>query len=173
MNSFLDIYVKLVIAVISFIAPIIVYMLSVFGDGIAIISRKAKEEEYQITNLLRVQADSQGQLDAKIIKRSSKLLQDSEKENKRRLNLLTPHRQIVRVFCPLILALVLIMFDMVVKDPYFNMYNHTFSVGLIGLSFISFGIGILWLKQVAWTIIDTKRVISEDKAAVNVGVAGD
>ncbi len=53
MINCLDIYVKLIIAIISFVAPLIVYMLSVFSEGRAKIDKRRIEEESQITNLLK------------------------------------------------------------------------------------------------------------------------
>lgn len=175
MNGFLDIYVKLIIAIISFIAPLIVYLLSVFSEGTAILTRKAKEYEMQIANLLRVEMEGVGagqSFDPKIIEENSRLLKENEKEYTKRLNLLNPHIQLVRIFIPLLSALGFVMADMLTKDPAFKIYNQYVSMGLILLSFTCFYYGIKFLRQVSKEIIDTKHMIAKDKAAVSVGAIG-
>jgi hypothetical protein len=90
LTGFLDIYVKLIIAIISFIAPIIVYLLSVYSDGIAIIRRRVREEENQIAQLTKTQISENVEDFRVIIAESTKDLQNLEKRNRHRLNLLTP-----------------------------------------------------------------------------------
>ena len=90
LTGFLDIYVKLIIAIISFIAPIIVYLLSFYSDGIAIIRRRVREEENQIAQLTKTQIFENVEDFRVIIAESTKDLQNLEKRNRHRLNLLTP-----------------------------------------------------------------------------------
>ena len=137
MHDFLDIYTKFIIAIISFIAPVIVYLLSVFSDGIAVITRRSKEEENQIGTLLRKKmVDEAANIDVKLIDTSNTALKESKAKNNRRIKLLDPQRQIHRIFCTLFVALFFIMLDMVVRDPQFGIYNHKLSVFLILLSFV-------------------------------------
>lgn len=164
MEGLLDIYTKLIIAIISFIAPVIVFMLGIFTEGIPIVSRRSEEESRQIRKLLGLSFSNQ-KTNSKILEKSIKQLKKVESKNSRRIKLLTPGRQIYRIFSSLLLALLLMMCYHVVKDVSFDIYNHWLAVSLLIGSFISFILGGLILRQIAWAVIDTKQIIAAEKSA--------
>lgn len=144
-------------------APLIVYLLSIYSDGIAIARQNATERINTLGDLLKGQINEEGQSPdvSKIIESSNEKLRDAKKESKRKLNLLNPKRQIYRIFSPLTLALFFIMLDKLFKDENVGCSNNILSVTLLFLSATCFIIGIFILKQVAWVVIDTKEEINK------------
>ena len=167
MTGFIDIYAKLIIAVVSFIAPLMVYLLSVYSDGIVIVRENAAEELKTIKKILAAQIAESEQFNSQQIKDSTDALKKAEKQSRRRTNLLNPKRQIYRVFITLFTALLFVMFYMLSKDPFICPYNHYISVLLISVSFLCFMYGMYILRQIAWTSIETKEDIGR-KAKANV-----
>lgn len=171
MHGFIDIYSKLIIAIISFIAPVIVFLLSVFSNGIAILKRRAAEEKNQIANLLRTQMNGED-FDAIVIAQSNAALEKSEQISKRKLKLLDPKRQTIRIFSVLLSTLLLVAVSMLFEDQNgvpINVHSHQIWSYLLYGSFASFVVGLLILRQVAWAIINTKQIIADEEAAVTVG----
>lgn len=165
MEGFVDLYARLIISVLSFMAPLIVYLLSVFSDGVAIIKRRSKEETNQIGELLlsQINVNFPDGFDLKVVDQSNKALKRTKKMNAVRLNLLDPKRQIYRIFSTLFMSLFCIMLYKTC-DP-FTWMGYT----LVASSLICFVVGLLILKQVTWAVINIKEIISQDKSAVTVG----
>jgi len=155
---------------ISFVAPIMLFLLSIFSHGIVIVQKRADEEMRQIRTLLAIHLTSRNQtIDGNVaIAKSYKDLNKNEKLNKKKLNLLNPKRQIIRTFAFLFLSLGLIMADMLIKERAWKLYNHWLSVSLLLASFISLGYSMIILWQVGWEIIDTKRIIAEEEEAEKI-----
>lgn len=171
MDGFIDIYSKLIISILSFIAPVIVYLLSVFSEGITIIRRKTNEEKSQILNLLKMQVQS-ASFNSRDLDASNKALKGLDLNNGNRTNLLNPKKQIVRIFTPLFLALVFIMIVKLINTISWD-YKEYISYTLVFLSLICFGLGMNYIKQVAWVIIETKEDIAKDKEAIPVKTQED
>ena len=159
MIGLLDIYAKLVIAVVSFIAPLIVYLLSVSSDGIAIVREQATEQSNQLQQLLKIQISESKQFSSTMMKVSTQMLKELEKSTSRKSNLLNPKRQIIRIFSTLLGSLLFLMLYQLLKDPYFELYSHNMEIGILIASFICFALGVIVLKQVAWNSIETKKDI--------------
>lgn len=149
----------------------IVFLLSMFSEGIATCKRWAEIQRTQIVTLLAAQVNPpQGMVfDARIVTQSTKQLNSNEASNKRRSKLLTPTRQILRIYSTFLFSLLCIMIRQLVKDKSLNIYDHSLSVWLIVLSLLSFIGGVLILRQVVWAVVHTKQLIAEEKAAISVG----
>jgi hypothetical protein len=160
MEHFLDVYTKLLIAIISFVAPLIIYLLSVNSDGIVIVRDKANEEKKQLEEILREQMNSGNAFDG-IIEESNRSLTKTNKNITRKSNLLNPKRQILRIFLSLFLALVFLMFWMLLKDSLIFNYSKTLSIIFLLSSFAFEIIGILILRQVTWAVIETKEEVAQ------------
>lgn len=168
MEGFLDIYTKLIIGIISFIAPMTVYLLSIFSKGIAIIKAKGEIEQKQIRELIRDNL-TVGNVNSKTISKSNKALKKAENRSDRRVRLLTPTRQIFRIFSSLFFSLLFVMIYKVVKDrETFKMYDHTTCVMLLISSLALFIVGILILRQVVWAAIRTKIMLEQEESAVSI-----
>lgn len=170
MHEFIDTYVKILVALISFVAPIMVLLLSIFSEAIVIVKNKYQEEQINIKSVIMDQAgrkDDYAEF-GQIIKKSLRKLRWCKVWNEYRLNLLKPKRQIIRIFSALSISIGLIMFDMIVKDKYFKMYNHNLSVWLIVLSFSTFIIAVIFFMQLGWAIINAKSVISAENKSEKI-----
>jgi heme/copper-type cytochrome/quinol oxidase subunit 3 len=169
LHDFVITYANLVIAMITFVAPIMLFLLSIFSHGIVVVKKKADEEKRQIQTLLTFQLTQQGSTDVNtVVGKSYKSLRDNEEIINKKLNLLNPKRQIVRTFSFLFSSLTLIMGDMLLKDKAWKVYSHWGSVSLILGSFLSLAYALYILHQVGWEIIDTKRILAEEATAVEI-----
>lgn len=165
MHEFIDTYVKILIALISFVAPMMVLLLSIFSEAIVIVKTKYEEEQKNIQEVIANQANTKGNYAdlSKVIRKSLRRLWWCKIWNEYRLDLLKPKRQVIKIFTALAASIGLIMGDMIVKDRFFNWYNHRLSVWLILLSFIAFIVAIIFFMQLGWAIINAKSVLSEEK----------
>jgi len=167
MHDFLDIYTKLIIAIASFIAPVIFYLLSVNTDGIGIVREKAIEESNQLNEIINNQENQKnknketGYVFDNIIKESNKALKKVNNRIKRKSNLLTPKRQIYRIFSSLFCAILFLMCRMLAKESIIFPNNHTLCVTFLILSFASTITSILILRQITWVVIETKEEVAK------------
>jgi len=170
LDGFLDIYSRLVIAILSFTAPLITYLLSVFGIAIEQTKKKAKEKERTVAEILRRQMNEMKADNnvADFIATSNKRLKTEKRNDKRKINLLNPKRQILRIFIPLILSIISLMFYKLIKDPRLAIYSHKLAVGLILFSVICFVVSLYVQKQVAWAVIEAKTEMDQDSLLENV-----
>ena len=168
MKEAIGVYSMLVIAVISFIAPLIAYLLSMASEGMAIIRRDNEIREKEIQDLI-TKLTHVGTFDKENLNKELRRLNRTERDGAFRIRLLTPHRQIYRVFSSLFGALLFIMVDDLIKDHHFcSLYNHVLSIILISLSIICFIVGMLILRQVAWAVIRVKQMLAENKSAITL-----
>jgi hypothetical protein len=77
----LNIYIQLLIAIISFIAPLLIYLLSIFSDGIAVKKRKLIEFEVQTAKLLKDEINAEGANVAKLVTENSEVFTKRAKDN--------------------------------------------------------------------------------------------
>ena len=166
MHEFIDTYVKILIALISFVAPMMVLLLSIFSEAIVNVKDKYETEQKNIRNVIANQVSKRDDYTddiEKFISKSLRKLRWSKLKNNYRLNLLKPKRQVIKIFSGLALSIGLIMFDMIIKDKSFNMYHHKLSEWLIFSSFFIFIVVITFFMQLGWAIINAKSVILDDK----------
>ena len=78
------------------------------------------------------------------------------------LHLLSPKRQIRRIFPTLFLALIFLILYHVSKNECWFVKENFFIRNLFFiLSFISAAFGVYFLKNVAWTVIDVKQELAQ------------
>ena len=147
---------------ILLLIAVIVYLLSVFSDGLALIEKRATIENNQIGELLKAQMGKMASFDPAIVDKSNKALKKNETDNARRIELLTPERQIIRIFGTLFFALLCLMCSFLVKNVNLELSKNWYYIGLLILSFLSFIIGLFVLKQVAWAVIETKKLVARE-----------
>lgn len=136
MTTVVDIYIKLIIAVLGFVAPTVTLLFPVFFKGITIIKEKLLVQENQFEELIQTElatidtslasVETLGLLDAKTIR--EKFKKDRIKRQHQATNDLSRSlyyfelkEQIKWIFVPLFLALVYVMLYAVVKENVFNM----------------------------------------------------
>lgn len=167
MQEALDIYIKLLIAIISFIAPLLINLLSIFSDGIAVKKRKFNEYEVQTTKLLKDEINSGTSNVTALISESSKAFEQRKTESNKQLNLLDPKKQIIRIFPTFFYSLVLVIINRVLADKWFDCllnikepyYHIVLAIFLVASMYFAVR-GVLILKSVVWAIVDVKQEIA-------------
>lgn len=170
MKDALDIYIKLLVAIISFIAPLLINLLSIFSDGIAIKKKRLEEYESQTTSLVKDGVDK-GLNIAQLITQEASLFKSKTDKTTKQLNLLDPKRQIFRIFPTFFYSLVLIILNRLFCDDGIinllsaaawplNLIKWVLFLGSIG--FAIWGVDIL--RNVIMAIIEVKQEIANDLA---------
>jgi cell division protein FtsB len=164
LDGVLDIYTKLIIAIISFIAPLIIHLLSVFSDGIAVVRRRYQEEEKQMNTLLKNEIQemkTDGTEISEAINTTNASFVKRKKNNKAKLQLLDPKRQIMRIFPVLFFSLAFIM---IYKTAECKQWCNNIGLSLLLIcSIILSVVGVWFLRNVAWAVIDVKQDMARDK----------
>lgn len=170
MKEALDIYVKLLIAIISFIAPLLIHLLSVFSDGVAVKKRRWEEYSAQSNLLLRAAVQAATENIRILTTKSNSEFDKRKSDYEKDVRLLNPKTQIKYIF-PLFFYSILCMiahfliFDIDKKDFCTNtvLLLNIICCCLIAISMIFAACGVLRLFRVAIAIIDVKQEI----AAIN------
>ena len=165
MGNFVDIYIRLIIAVLSFVAPLIAYLLSVFSDGIAVVKQKAEVERAQIHSII-ISTATKKTMDSQLIKKSLRAFEKTDNKTSKNLNLLNPQRQIKRIFGTLLVSLFFVMIAALCNDKSLFTFNKIVSVSLIAASVLTFATGLMILKQITWATIRTKQDMAGEKSKV-------
>jgi F0F1-type ATP synthase membrane subunit b/b' len=168
MTEFLDTLTRLIIAILSFLAPVVVFLLNVFHKGITLLSKQYEVETKQIQELIRQQAATPDGKFSEIMTKSTKELRKSEKKAQRIKNRLNPKRQVRLLFLPLIASITLLMIDFLIRGNVLNLYNHNLSCVLITLALLSFLCACYVIKNTTWAIIEAKQSIDENETAVTL-----
>ena len=168
MQDFILVLAYLIIAMIAFAAPVIIFLLSVNSEGIQIAKEKAEIQKRELLSILASEIGKSG-VKVSAIGEKHKQLKKSEQQNKERIDRLTPKIQITKISTTLFLSLLFIMADMIVRDNVLNLYSHYLSISLIILSIITLMTSIYFIKLVAWEIISTKQTIEEEKMYLSIG----
>ncbi|WP_026729479.1 hypothetical protein [Flavobacterium denitrificans] len=135
MTTVVDIYLKLIIAVLGFVAPTVTLLFPVFFKGIAILKEKLRTQEVQFELLMKnelANIDKSFEAVEKLGVDSTKLKEKFKKERLRKQHHATNElsrslyyfelkQQIKWIFIPLFLSLVYVMIYAVIKEDIFNM----------------------------------------------------
>ena len=173
LDHFLDIFSKLVIGVISFIAPITSYLLSTYLADRSQILKRLDVQKNTIDDLLKKDIESSKEKGLKgidILKSGTKKLKELEDQIRIKVNLiqfLDPKSKIGWLFSFLIFSVLNLLIAALVRGNVFNWYNHNLSVCLISLSCLSFVISMFLIGKIAWKLIEAKEIILEEITAIN------
>lgn len=135
MTTVVDIYLKLIIAVLGFVAPTVTLLFPVFFKGIAILKEKLMTQEAQFELLMKKELediDKSFEAVEKLGVDSKKLKKTFKKERLRKQQHATNQlsrslyyfelkQQIKWIFIPLFLSLVYVMIYAIIKEGIFNM----------------------------------------------------
>ena len=148
MKEFIDLYAKLVIGTFSFIGPSFTLFISLFYKA----SEQAKLKHEERLRVLVTIANHNKQIKA--------LISNNEKE----IKLLSPKRQVVRLFGSLLISLSLICFYYFQKSHFWYWKYEILRAGtlLISGAFFLYCLWVLW--QVFCIIIEAK---SEEQTEIN------
>ena len=165
MKEIVDLYSRIVIGVFGFVAPAITLLIGVFANGIDSHRKKKVDKVKHLDDMMQ---DSHNKIQGHPKNNDLTLLQLLRKHGKqkntlkREINLLSPKRQVIRVFGSLILSLTLIaVYDVLVI---YNFNNGIFTLkGVVlatSLSLFTYSLFCLW--QIFCIIIDLKHIDSAE-----------
>jgi hypothetical protein len=169
-DSFLDIYSKLLIALISFTAPLITLILSIPGQDLTKFKQRQYEELKQSVSLLNIDTDKfkSSQSVTTLIDSSFKGLKMQAEKIEKTLQLLNPKKQIVKIFTSLGVSLLFLIAYKFNPDKLLNICSHYIAITLIILSLLSFVYTIYSFKAVAWMAIDAKQSIALEQSSIDI-----
>src|SRR5690349_3207829 len=129
-----------------------------FSDGLAHVTNRTNTKISQIDELARKQMEQKGAKMHDLVKDIDKQYDKQRAGLKKELNLLSPKRQIRRIFPTLFLALIFLTLYHISKNQcWFTDQNFFIRNLFFILSFISAIVGVVFLKNVAWAVIDVKQ----------------
>ena len=167
MDGAIEIYSNLIIAILTFIAPIASFSLLQFHKWPTLIERQLKEMEEQNKKIEEMETMGTG-YNQDVVKNSSKNYQFKRSHLEKTLELLTPENQVLNLFSMLTLSLLfLIIFKFIEKDEFSLAFLITKWCILLA-SFISFIIALNNLKKITWAMIFARRLHFKYKTAKNV-----
>ena len=165
MRDIIDLYSRIVIGILGFVAPAITLLIGVFADGIDLHRKKKVDKVRHLDDMMQ---NGHNKIKGQTKDKSSHLIQTIRKHGKqkstlqREINLLSPKRQVIRVFGSLILSLVLVaLYDILV------VYNFpcgffTLKAFALATSLSLFIYSLFCLWQIFCIIIDLKHIDSAE-----------
>jgi hypothetical protein len=172
-DHFIDIYSKLVIGVISFMAPVTSYLLSTYIlDRYKILTRLT-EQRGKTDRLIENESNelrNTGMNYVEIIQNGGKKLKAIETEISKKVKLLeflNPKKRIGYLFSSLFLSIGILIFDVLIRGNLFNWYNHRFSMVLLIASCLFFLFAISSLGVISWKLIDAKEILAKDEQEIS------
>lgn len=162
MKDIISIYSKLLISILSFIAPAMTLLINVFLEGVEKIKARNEEKIKQIEEIIKINVQNCTGDFEKTIKDSLNSLKKQKSTAEKQLRLLNPKRQVFRLFIPLIFALLLVLCYIFIKEYVKSINYPSVRIICLMLSGICFVYGLYVLYQLFCIVIETKRVLSLD-----------
>lgn len=165
LRDIIDLYSRIVIGILGFVAPAITLLIGVFADGIDI-HRKRKVDK--VKHLNDMMEDSHDKIKGKPKSSVSHLIQTIKKHGKqkstlqREINLLSPKRQVIRVFGSLILCLALIAVYEILGIYGFPSGFISIKALALAISLSVFAYSLICLWQIFCIIIDIRHIDSAE-----------
>lgn len=167
MKDAVDIYGRFLIAIFSFVAPAMTLLIGLFGIGIAKYRTQnekiAKELENFIMDISPKDmpgADSQTKI--KAYEDNLRRNKDQQKKAARNTRLLSPKRQLRRIFIPLLLSTIFLIVYHLTKpnDLIPSIKTIPFLCLFVSLTLLVYGLVAVW--QVFCKIIDVRAAMEKD-----------
>lgn len=158
---------------IAFIAPVIILLLSIFQSGLKHLRFQYENQKNQSETKLREQLKSESESNLTNIDKIKNTIEELEKIKKkaiRKLSLLNPKLQIIKIFIPLLLSLFsLIVINIIHKVPsnsirllIFTFSSSLFNYVLILLSILLLSYSIYSIWKLLNVIIEIKSNVDEE-----------
>jgi ABC-type multidrug transport system fused ATPase/permease subunit len=162
MEECIDIFSRLLIATITFVVPILINLLSSFTEGEKRrkelaqsteeeIKKKALEEIHENPDEIRI-----------TVSKTNKEYSEIDRKTKSELALLNPISQFWKIFTFLGLSLFFLLFDYLIRDNTWNLYNHNLSMFILILTGITYLIGLFFAIRILYTISKTRKILSNN-----------
>ncbi len=178
MKDIIDLYSRVIIGILGFVAPAITLLIGVFADGIDIHRKKKVDKVRHLTDLMQDSHKKiKGQTKANAIHLRQSIRRHDEQKStlQKEINLLSPKRQVIRVFGSLIMSLLFIVgYDVLVIYNFPSGFLTLKSAALVA-SVLLFTYSLFCLWQIFCIIIDLKHIDLADalgkhkKEAINQG----
>ncbi len=154
----LEIYTQLLIATLSFIAPVMVGLLTVSPFGLDRLSYLAKENELRIVDRVFGSELNRDAISRERIRQADIALSRDARFWQKQMNGLDPKSQAVQLFSALFISLMSLMIFSSLSEADFTLRLSTIAISLLG-----FFRSILLLKRIFWTVMDLKKMIHEEQ----------
>lgn len=167
MSKFLDAYVYLLIATISFVAPLITFMLS--AEGVTLLNDLFSEKAKQIGVLAAIEIDKGTPEQLLMIQQTRLILTKVLADDIKMKNLLNAKRQASRLFLTLIISLVLQMLYFLLADK--EAIKNVSSVWLwltFVFSLFFFVRGIIRMGLIIGAMSDAKEIIGQLESKLSI-----
>ncbi len=159
MEQAIKLYGSLVVAFIGFIIPMIGILLSIFSEGISILTIQYENEKAKSEKNIKEQLKKEGETektDVSAIQRSINELKSIKKKAENKLSYLNPNEQLLRLVVPFLLTFLAITLSFLVKSVQGKL-------AALLISIIIFGIGIFVLRKMVEILAEAKRMIDSNK----------
>lgn len=160
MKEAIQLFGFLVLAVLGFVSPIIVLLLSMFREGIRKLAAQYESERTQSEKNINAQLRKMGRsktTDDSAIESSLKELRSIKKTAEAKLSYLDPKKQVIRLFIPLILALLGVALTLLLIET--SIYYRFFLL----LSFTAFAYTVVVLWKLIDIITEVRKIIDTDR----------
>ena len=155
----------MIIAVLGFVAPAITLLIGIFTDGI---DKHRKRNVEKVKHLDNLMLQSHKKIKGQNKDSRNTVLETFKKHNlqklkaQRDINLLSPKRQVIRIFGSLILSVFMILVYYILRLPNFKSDLWLFKSLSLGCSLFLFGYSVFCLWQIFCIIIDLKAIDSRE-----------
>ncbi|MBA7716629.1 hypothetical protein ES703_125703 [subsurface metagenome] len=160
MKEAIQLFGFLVLAVLGFVSPIIALLLSIFREGMRKLAAQYESEKVQSENNIKAQLRKMGKrktTDDSAIESSLKELRSIKKTAEAKLSYLDPKKQVIRLFIPLILALLGVALTLLLIET--SMYYCFFL--LLSLAALAYTVVVLW--KLIGIITEVRKIIDTDR----------
>lgn len=162
MNTFIDILSRLIIATITFVAPMIIFCFGVFFDALKLNKKEKKEREDTIAREAMLKMSETGVDSVRIIKETAKKIEESWHKKVKDF-FMTPTIQIISIFAFLFLSLGALMFSHLIKDNVWEMYSLQLWKLFIQISVWSYVLSVSIIIAFVINLISMKAKIEKSK----------
>ena len=162
MEKFIDILSRLIIATITFVAPMIVFCFGIFYEALHLSKKDKEKEEKEIAEkafalMALPEADK-----VAVLKDTNKHIRKKWSESLSHF-LLNPIFEIIFIFSCLFFSIGTLMFSYLVQENVLKMYNHFLWLLLLNFSFWSYFLAVSVIIIFVINIIKMKAKVEKKK----------
>lgn len=164
MENFIDILSRLIIATITFIAPLMIFLFGIIHEGITLKINTIKIRKKTLLDEAYSQMgqDQDEENRAKVIATTNKKLNSNW--DKICFWFTNPQNQLVIIFCSLLLSLGFLMWNYLIKDNVWGMRESCSWIAIIKLCLLSYSIAIIFIICFVVNVLKLKTNIDKNKS---------
>ena len=155
MKELTGLFGRLILAFLGVVAPLFVILLSVFREGMALLSsRYANERNQAQTNLVAQLKELDSKSNVEDVEQTIKKLKVNKKSAEKKMRRLSPRLQILSTFLPFFVAFVFLLVSSSFTDNYYK-------ASFLCVSGITFCYGLYTLWWLLDVLIEVRKSISD------------